>query len=41
MDETLVLEKTFTLIITDVCTDESITSPTIEDMAYHMIHPTT
>ena len=36
MDEFVMKEKTFTLTITDVCTDEAITSPTINDMSYQI-----
>jgi hypothetical protein len=35
-DEFVNLERTFTLTITDVCTDEAITSPTINDMSYQI-----
>ena len=33
-DEFTELKRTFTLTITDVCTSEDITSPTIADMAF-------
>jgi hypothetical protein len=34
MDEFIEIKRTFTLTLTDVCFDESITSPTIADMAF-------
>ena len=34
MDELVMKERTFKLTITDVCTDEAITSPSISDMAF-------
>jgi len=34
MDEFTEIKKYFVLTITDVCTDEAITSPTINDMAF-------
>lgn len=34
MDEFTEIKKSFVLTITDVCTDEAITSPTIQDMNF-------
>jgi len=36
MDEFQEIKRTFTLTITDVCTDEAITSPTINPMAFQI-----
>jgi hypothetical protein len=36
IDELVKIERTFTLTITDVCTDEAITSPIISDMTYEI-----
>jgi hypothetical protein len=36
MDEFTEIKRTFTLTITDVCTDESITTTTISDMAFQI-----
>jgi len=36
MDEFTEKKKTIVLTITDVCTDEKITAPTISDMAFQI-----
>jgi hypothetical protein len=36
MDEFTEIKRTFTLTVTDVCTDEAITSPTINPMAFEI-----